>query len=51
MSESQIRKDLETAVKLMRAHASQVGPMHAWWDYIFDFEQHLREADPEPAEK
>ncbi len=35
--------DLEIAVKLMQEHATKIGPVHAWWNYIKVFEQHLSE--------
>jgi hypothetical protein len=38
-----IRVDLERATRNMREHAAEVGPQHAWWDEIFEFEQDLKD--------
>jgi hypothetical protein len=40
-----LRADLTEAVQLLRSHAAKVGPQHAWWDDIFNFEEHLRAFD------
>lgn len=40
----QLQADLKQAVALMREHASKVGPMHSWWEFIFDFEAHLKKS-------
>ena len=32
-------KSAETLERLASGHAAKVGPLHAWWDTIFDVRQ------------
>lgn len=36
------RRELERLVKRMRSHAAKFGPLHGWWDTIFDIEAFLQ---------
>jgi hypothetical protein len=38
MSEKTVQEDLRELVGKMRDIAAQIGPLHAWWEIIFDVE-------------
>jgi len=36
------RERLQQLVLELRARAAPIGPLHSFWDYIFDIEAHLK---------